>query len=206
MKDNISPEEKLLRLIKGERKQTEAPLSEKTIQDAPDLKTSPKNPIHGLAHVHPSFKHIERLIMVFIIISFGYLVISFIYPWFGLRKIKLPVTPKGENTITSRIGQRAAAKPYEFYVKGIKDRRIFDVTSIPQTVTAASKADLDLIKDLSLVGIISGENPQAVIEDKRAQKTYYLGIGQFIGELQIEDIREGKVILTYKGERLELYL
>jgi type II secretory pathway component PulC len=206
MKDNISPEERLLRLIKGERKQTEAPVHKKATEDSADLKTPPKSPIWGFVHIHPSYAQTQRLITVFIILSLIYSAISFIYPWFGLRKIKLPVIAKEGNTFMPGIGRGPEAKPYEFYLEGIKMRKIFDITSMPQAIAPASKADLDLIKDLSLVGIISGESSQAAIEDKRAQKTYYLTTGQFIGDLQIEDIQEGKVILNYKGQRMELYL
>ena len=67
-------------------------------------------------------------------------------------------------------------------------------------------SNTDLVKQLNLVGIIAGENPQAVIEDKNTQKTYYLNKGQFLGEIQLEDILEGKIIINHKGQRFELYL
>ncbi len=69
-----------------------------------------------------------------------------------------------------------------------------------------SGVNIDLIKDMSLVGIIAGENPQAIIEDKKTQKTFYLSRGQFMGEFQVKEIKEGKVILDYKGQSYELYM
>jgi type II secretory pathway component PulC len=98
-------------------------------------------------------------------------------------------------------------KPYEFYLEGIKSKQIFSSASRPEeTARPASAASADLIKGINLVGIISGDRPQAIIEDKIMQKTYYVAKGQFVGAFQVEDIQEGKVILSYRGERFELYL
>lgn len=205
MQDNISPEERLLRLIKGEKKQDVA-LNKKITPDTPVLKLPPKGRIYHLPHIHLSFEHALKFIIAVIAISFVYLVASLIYPWLGLSRIKLPVMTKEENTAEQKIGLKSPLKPYEFYLEGIKNRSIFTAGSTAETSTPLNKADLDLIKDISLVGIISGEVPQAIIEDKKNQKTYYLSKGQFFGELQLEDIQEGKVILNYAGRRFELYL
>lgn len=66
--------------------------------------------------------------------------------------------------------------------------------------------NLDLIKNLSLVGIFSGPTPQAAVEDKQNVKTYYVTEGQYIQGIRIEDIQDTKVILKYKEQRFELYL
>ena len=74
------------------------------------------------------------------------------------------------------------------------------------TSQPAIAANVDLLKDITLVGIITGANPQAVIEDKKSLKNYYVTKGQFIGQMQVEDIQEGKIIINYKGQKYELYL
>ncbi len=194
MKDNISPEERLLRLIKGEKKPSQSP--------------SLSNPDTLLAKKIPrlSYAFLQKSIAMLIIVSFIYLTGSFIYPLMNLNKIKLPVLVKEDKSLEPKIEPRAEIKPYEFYLEGVRNHKIFDVATTSQISTPVSAANLDLIKDLSLVGIVSGDNPQAIIEDKKSQKTYYLMKGQFIGELQLEEIQEGKVILSYNGQRFELYL
>jgi type II secretory pathway component PulC len=154
--------------------------------------------------------------LIAFIASCIYLIISFIYPLVGFKEVKAPLM-KPENISGSEEKQEAEqkVKPYEFYLEGIRNRQIFSSVSTsapiyekekPISSSSLEAESADLIKNINLVGIISGENSQAVIEDKKIQKTYYLTKGQFIGEFQIEDIREGKVILNYHGKRFELYL
>jgi type II secretory pathway component PulC len=194
MMDNISPEERLLNLIRGKKK-----------EDVPS-KPSVKYPTYPIVQKYLAFFYEPRkIVMITLGVSLIYLAVSFIYPLLGLRKIKLPqVTP--EKIIESKIEPTQEIKPYEFYLEAAKGRQIFSSVSGQELGQPASGVSVDLIKDINLVGIISGENPQAVIEDKKTQKTYYVTKGQFIGEFQIGDIQEGKVILDYKGQRFELYM
>ena len=62
----------------------------------------------------------------------------------------------------------------------------------------------DLVKDFVLLGVVEGKRNQAVIEDKKAKKTFFLYKGDMIKEFKVYDIKDGKVILDYKGERIEL--
>jgi len=206
MKENISPEERLLRLIKGQKKEAVASSVEKKPTVVTEgLKSSIKRSISPLSQKYFSILYIRRIIWVAFILSGIYLVISLIYPSFGLREVSLPTVTE-KKVIQPIIGLKQEQKPFEYYLEGIRNRRIFVSESAPVEEKTVSVADADLIKDLNLLGIVSGENPQAVIEDKKTKKTYYVNKGQFINELMIEDIQEGKVILNYKGQRFELYL
>ncbi|PIW67187.1 MAG: hypothetical protein COW10_07025 [Candidatus Omnitrophica bacterium CG12_big_fil_rev_8_21_14_0_65_42_8] len=70
---------------------------------------------------------------------------------------------------------------------------------------AAKKISVDEIKaGLNLLGIITGDNNQAIIEDKNLKKTFFLFKGDKLGELNVYDIKESVVILEYKGEKIEL--
>jgi type II secretory pathway component PulC len=143
--------------------------------------------------------------IVLLAISVIYLISALLYPLFGLNKVRLPdVSP--QKVTEAEAKSQEEPKPYEFYLKNLNRRQIFTASSFRETPTAAAVASADLIKDLNLVGIISGDNPQAVIEDKKAQKTYYISRGQYVGDFQIEDIQEGKIILNYRGQRYELYM
>lgn len=210
MKDNISPEEKLLRLIRGQKKQRTSPEINIDTDKRPSVSTlDVKTPIRTsksiLIKKYLPILNLQRTIAIAFVISCIYLIISFTYPLLGLRKINLPKVAPGKIT-PSDIELKQEIKPYEFYLAGIRDRQIFSSPTAQETAGTVSGVNVDLMKDISLVGIISGENPQAVIEDKKTQKTYYVTKGQFIGEFAVEDIREGKIILNYKGQRYELYL
>jgi len=215
MKDNISPEERLLRLIKGEKKSTlpnsprqDIAIDKKTTSDITDSNPIIQNPIYSLARTYLTFTNIQKLIPILFVASIIYLFASFIYPWIGLKKIKLPDIPeeKLKKVEGPKVELKEEPKPYEFYLQALSQRQIFSSSFIQEGAGASGVVSADLIKDINLVGIISGENPQAVIEDKKTRKTYYLNKGQFIGELQIEDIQEGKIVVNYNGQKYELYL
>ncbi|MBU1912737.1 MAG: hypothetical protein KKB22_04305 [Candidatus Omnitrophica bacterium] len=61
-----------------------------------------------------------------------------------------------------------------------------------------------ILGNLNLLGIIIGDNNQAIIEDKTLKKTYFLYKGDSFGDLKVYDIKESAVILDYKGEKIEL--
>ncbi len=212
MKDNISPEEKLLRLIRGEKESKSSDLphpglsaNKKITFRIANLKLFIKNSLFSLIHTYSTPKYIRKGIFVLMTVSFIYLIASFIYPLVGLKKIKLPAVTK-EKMQEPIIVQKEETKPYEFYLGGTRERQIFGNASGQEAGISAVATEVQSIKDIILVGIISGENPVGIIEDKNTQKTHYVTKGQFIGEFQVEDIQEGKLILNYKGQRYELYM
>lgn len=194
MKDNISPEEKLLRLIRTKEKES----------PQPEVKSAAREHRYSPIQNYLSLPYFKKFVSWVFILSSIYLVISFIYSWVGLKKIKLPnVSAEKKEAVEAEL--KSVVKPIDFYLEGTRDRQIFESTGIFAGEKPLSKIDTD-IKDINLVGIISGENPQAVIEDKKTQKTFYVNKGQFIGEFRVEDIQEGKIILNLRGQRFELYL
>lgn len=202
MNDNISPEERLLRLIRGQKDIAIEKEPDATIAQA---KPVVKKSVYSFIPKYLSLLNIQKIMLVVFVASFIYLIFSFFYPFFGLREIKLSQITQ-QRKLEPKIEPEPEVKPYEFYLEGIKDRQIFGSVSGQEIERPASAVSADLIKDINLVGIISGENPQAIIEDKKTQKTYYLNKDQFISEFQVEEIQEGKVILNYKGQRFELFL
>ena len=62
----------------------------------------------------------------------------------------------------------------------------------------------EILGNLNLLGIITGDNNQAIIEDKTLKKTFFLYKGDSLGELKVYDIKDSVVILEYRGEKIEL--
>lgn len=209
MKDNISPEEKLLRLIRNGKKQNKpagnnlaAVLSAPA--PLPDTKPASKSPKIVINPDYFSFPFLRKAVLAVFIISTVFLIASLVYPLLGLTKVKIPQIEQ-EVVGDKKTDQQVQVRPYEEYLAGIQGRQIFSASTV-YSQSSAGGVSGELVKDINLVGIISGDNPQAIIEDKKAQKTYYLFRGQFAGEFQVDDIQEGKVILNYKGQKFELYL
>ena len=57
-----------------------------------------------------------------------------------------------------------------------------------------------------LVGILSGDKPQAIIEDVQTQRTIYASQGQRIEGSLVESVTSGKVVLSDGDERFYLTL
>ncbi|MBM3250215.1 MAG: hypothetical protein FJZ09_05140 [Candidatus Omnitrophica bacterium] len=203
MRDNVSPEEKLLRLIRGQKKPAATVSASGSTAKVDKGQPTGFVPPFSLKKF-PNVSGPKKLIPLALGASCIYLALSLIWPFFGLKRPLLPkITPK--KITDEKISIKEEIRPFEYYLEVTGGRQLF--TSPAQEAQAPiGQAAADLIKDISLVGIIAGDNPQAIIEDKKAQKTYYVTKGQSFGEFQVEDIKEGKIILNYRGTRFELYL
>ncbi len=220
MNENISPEEKLLRLIRNQPK-----TQNQVFQNNP-LSPTAENSVSKIPSVNSSrrslpFPVVRKVIWFCFILSCLYLISSFALPfkpprqWFGLQHNqshkfsgtgKIDISETESATKAEARRPALAIKPYDFYLGVVKNRQIFGGAAGQNQQTRVSGASLNLIKDLSLIGIISGDNPQAVIENKKTQKTYYLNKGQFLDDFLVEDIQGGKVILNLNNQRFELFL
>jgi len=208
MTDNISPEEKLLRLIRGQKKNRVPVLADENPNALVPLKIQ-----GGVIDQKRAFKF-EKYIPRFnanILISIGlvtaslYLLSAFAYPLFVSKKTIFSRENHFDKITESKEAiKQAEIKPYDFYTQGIKTKQIFGAASAQLTQESNVTVGANLIKDINLLGVISGDSPQAIIEDKKSQKTYYVTKGQMIGEFQVEDIGDGKIILNYSGQRFEL--
>jgi hypothetical protein len=74
-------------------------------------------------------------------------------------------------------------------------------------VAAQSGSARLLVTRLTLMGIVSGNPPQAIIQDSQTQKTYFVSIGQPVAEgAVLEQVLDNRVILNFSGEKIELNL
>ena len=62
----------------------------------------------------------------------------------------------------------------------------------------------DLAAPLALMGVVEGEPPQAIIQDRKTQQTYFLYEGDTLGEITIRRVRPGVVTLEYDGDEMDL--
>ena len=71
-------------------------------------------------------------------------------------------------------------------------------------VSASAKA---LTSRLTLMGIVAGEKPQAIIEDSETKKTFFVTAGQMVVEGAVVDkVLENSVVLDVGGLKIELSL
>ena len=206
MNDKILPEERLLRLIKKEKKhinlfQEQEPFYVFNLN--PTFATQDSISVHNK---YFSFFSIKNIIFLIFFISCIYLIISFISPFLYKKNIQFFKTTTPQKRINLKLSLESNRKPLEFYLETIKSNNIFGNFLSQENINRAVISRTNIIKDLNLVGIISGEDKQAIIEDRKTQKIYYLNKGQFIEDFQVEEIQDGKIILNNNGERYEIYL
>lgn len=219
MKDGISPEERLLRSIKTpknrniENSSRQITSSEKNTVVSPEIpaiatkKDVKKITILNFKAKYVTIFSVRNIIIYILVIALLYLISSLAYSIVSIKTFKMPVIVSSRKIPREeKIQEKKEIPSLEFYSKEIENRQIFNSPAAAQENKAGAAVTNDLLKNLNLVGIIAGENPQAIIEDKKAQKTYYLRKGQFIEEYEIIDIREGKVVLINNGQKYELYL
>jgi hypothetical protein len=112
----------------------------------------------------------------------------------------LPPSPESE--IVEELVKRE--QPMMFYLEGVRERNIFEMKDVRAKESEA--VPVDLFKDLSLQGVIAENPPQAIIKDKRSGNTFFLYTGDKIGDMNVNSISEGKVVVEHKGELYEMHL
>lgn len=208
MKDNIPPEEKLLRLIRGQKKNHIPVLAEGVLNALVPVKT--QGSVIGQKQDFKLKKYIPQLstntlILIGLTVSALYLSSALVFPLFISKKIVfLQEKPHNKVFESKEVIKQEEIKAYDFYAQGIKSKQIFGIASTQLTQNSNVTVGASLIKDINLLGVISGANPQAIIEDKKLEKTYYVTNGQMMGEFKVENIGDGKIILNYSGQKFEL--
>jgi hypothetical protein len=242
VKDHISPEERLLALIRGKHRKAEPGPEPKEKDEreteapkAPGAKLSLRKPklirageIFKAGFLKPKFlepaclRGLNRYMAVLAVLFMAYLFIDIIFIKPD-KEIVAPVAKEPESGkqapnhspaplalrasgTGSGSGQAPAIRDYSFYSTEIAQKNIFGQAEQESAQAQSVMAAEDVAGNISLVGIIAGDNPQAVLEDKKSQKTYYMTKGESFNGFTVEEISQGKVVLDYQGKKFALSL
>jgi len=216
MKKDISPEERLLRLIKGSPRKGPGQEVNQAVPNLIDSQRPKKsfpskiNPLGFLTKIKSfdiyNLKFANKVLSVLIILSLLYFVLSFVL---FKPSVSLKLAPMAaDNKIKDLTAPILEPKPYSYYANEINRRDLFQssIYSASPSASNASNLGSDITKELSLLGIVHGDKPQAIIEDQKTKKSYFLNIGDSINGLIVESIGEGKVTLDFNGQKIDLFL
>jgi len=92
-------------------------------------------------------------------------------------------------------------------IQGFSGRNLFQPPIIEEEKPQKPEKTVflkDLAAPLSLMGVVDGETPQAIIQDQKTQKTYFLYEGDYLGDILIEKVDQGIVSLSFDGEEMDL--
>ena len=228
MIEDLSPEEKLLRLIKGKHKkdessekkpEPEAPSESSFVKEAssaePAIETRPiASSILTKGKGLDPFKIAVFLLIGFFVIGIFY----FIYD-FSVRKQESPIidieklipaeaepTEKAQQAEQDAVAEEKPAAEEEEAPPELRELFGAPVTRETAPIAEEGPSIAELAKDLVLVGVISGDNPQAIIQNKRTRQSFYVYVGESVLEFKIKQIDKATVILEYKEETLKLSL
>ncbi len=98
-------------------------------------------------------------------------------------------------------------RQFLYYLEMVQRRNIFSpvVLKSAENIEAETKKVIDgLVGNLGLVGISWGKEPEAMVENKKTKKTYFLRAGDMINKLKVEDVLKDRVVLSFEGRQVEL--
>ena len=217
---NDSAEEKLLKLIKGSegvrqrQKQVLAPLHKLNLTKGPNANA---DRIAGKPNAFTNISHWLKALSLesankLLRLCLGLILLLFIFNYFYSAKniknlLKEDTGLEDNNDINSL--PKPLSGDLNDYSDVLNKRDIFTgsgASVLGQGRSNSALSSASIMANLKLLGIISADKPQAIIEDSIEQKSYTVGIGDYLKDLLVEDIGSGKVTFSYKGSRFDLSL
>lgn len=125
---------------------------------------------------------------------------------------KIDISPNTVETdlIKESETTKKISKPFSYYSNIMGRKKLFSssagIKSRSEIASAIKGDSKKMLDDLVLLGIYLDEKPQAIVEDLKDKKTYFLYEGDFIRGMLVEKILKGKIILRYQNQSLELVL
>lgn len=194
-----TPEERLLRLIRGKGQEAKT----KSVAAGPSGQTVAVMEAVEVQHSSRLPRAISALLGAVIIVEVALLIFN------GLK----PEPIIDLSNLESGSSERAQVLPQLRAVMRSHATKSLFTAPLAQAVTpsavavAPSVQASKLAARLTLLGIVSGEEPQAIIEDSQTQKTYFVSEGQAVVDGAIvESIGSNRIVLNFLGETIELNL
>lgn len=206
------PEERLLRLIKGQSKKRDEILQENGCPKTQRLDFFKLFFTGSSKSKHAYLETFNKVLLTLLIAMAGYLLYTFFVPpnreISSLNGSSLKLSVKETIIQTQKKNNSNDESDFKDYSKTFGEKKVFGGVSGSNSAVSSgsSPSNPDIYKRFNLVGVIEGAEPQAIIEDKEFQKTRYLIKGQSIEGIFAKEIIKRKVVLVYEGEEVTLTL
>jgi hypothetical protein len=152
-------------------------------------------------------RFINSFLILCIFMLGTYFVVSFSFSMKNLKKMpSLEIKPLGNTASGSAAEMLGLKRAVAYYLDKVAVRDIFKLG--PKNPLAAkggpSEKALEATKNLKLVGISWSDNPDAMIEDSKTMRTFFVKRGDVVGDIKVEAIFKDKVVLNFAGEDVDL--
>ncbi len=193
-----TPEEKLLRLIRGKVAVPQAGSGGAPASLAPH----PRLPVNFSISGWQWVTVVSVLLGLILIVEVATLIFQFTRPMpsVEIRPANPVNPPAAEPTPVEPIPSLAAAAQRPVFVSPVAS------TGGSAEIKPPSTDAKQFAAKLTLTGIITGDPPQAILEDTETKKTYFVSPGQVVDGAVVESVLENSVILNLQGEKVELGL
>lgn len=157
-------------------------------------------------------KAVNRLLASLTALLIVYFFSSLLVSLFSLNKMpRLELKTAAGKIETTLAEPSGFKKAVSFYLDKVRERDIFTMgttkkPALAQTgaKTGPSSKNPSVFENLKLVGISWSNDPDAMIEDSKALRTFFVKRGEMVGEAKVQAIFKDKVVLSYNGEEFEL--
>ncbi len=205
------PEEKLLQLIRAKSAHPEAATA-----GAGATVTVAGVPMAAgvLRSDKPRFRWPKLLtigLSLLLAVEGAYLVIQLVQPvpTVSIPEVTVPTTVEvGSASPTPlELPSLSASASHPLFAAPLEATATPTVTPQPVGRTPPSDSAKGLSARLTLMGIVAGDPPQAIIEDAQTKKTFFVTPGQpVVDGAMLEQVLDNRVILDFDGEKIELSL
>ena len=204
---DISPEERLLAIIKEQDETPDTPKKKKLVHLSEIFKMC------FLKNNPPDLnilKLVNKYLMALLAILAIYLIydISFARPYKDVRTVIGRENGTKENAV-KKIKEETSSnvKDYSYYLNEISGKQIFgQQVSAGESSSGVAAVSDETTDNFVLAGIVAGKSPQAIIQNKKNEKVYYLNKGDSLDGYIVEEISENKVVLNRDGKKTALFL
>ena len=215
MPPETSPEERLLRLIRGEsgKKDQPGPARPASRPGVAAGESVPSELDFGVHSHKPGglprrqWSWVNRLLILAFLCAAGFAFYEIVIKKPELDRV-IPVVRDPSLAEEERV-QDPGPNPVRLdaILRDFSGRDFFQAPIAEEGgVAVPDKAVLlkDLVAPLVLMGVVDGNPPQAIIQDQESEQTYFLYEGDKLGQLRVQKVRSGLVTLGYQGEETDL--
>lgn len=209
MQEHISPEEKLLKLIRR-KDRTSSKEEDVKKSNAGSANPSAKSSTKGVTsknNISVILKASDKILLLAVFALSLYIGYELFFTGKNVNTlVKEPLNiTKGAGDEAGPIVKTVMPQPSDYYTSPAQARDLFDTAFTKKTDEGKKSVSVsELTKNMRLVGIILGEVSEAIIEDLELRQTFFLHKGESFKNGIIEEIEESKVILSFGNQRVEL--
>jgi len=156
-------------------------------------------------------KLLNRMLMVLVSVLAIYFFTSVYFSVVSLTKLPtLKFSAEGAKEEAIPLQNVSVLKnAISYYMDKMQQRDIFKIGARPAPQKSSSPKEptpkiIEETQRFKLVGISWSKNPDAMIEDTVALRTFFVKRGQTLGRVKVEGIFKDKVILSFEGEETEI--